>query len=69
MSTTFVYNTVEDNAVEEELELVFGVFIDGTLNNKDNTDMRNKYARDPKSNIQNEYIFINYDRYNKIYNK
>ncbi len=69
MSTTFVYNTVEDNAVEEELELVFGVFIDGTLNNKDNTDMRNKYARDPKSNIQNEFTFINYDLYNKIYNK
>ena len=38
MSTTFVYNTGEAEAGKDELELVFGVFIDGTLNNKDNTD-------------------------------
>ena len=30
---------------KKELRLTFGVFIDGTLNNKDNTDLRNKYAR------------------------
>ena len=42
MSTTYVYNTGEYKTEEENLELVFGVFIDGALNNKDNTNFRNK---------------------------
>ena len=42
MSTTFVYNTGQVETIKEELELVFGVFIDGSLNNKDNTNFRNK---------------------------
>lgn len=50
MSTTFVYNTGEYKTENENLELVFGVFIDGTLNNKDNTDLRNKHARGSETN-------------------
>jgi hypothetical protein len=34
MSTTFVYNSGEDEAVEEELELVFGVFKNGNMTDK-----------------------------------
>ncbi len=50
MSTTYVYNTGEYKTESENLELVFGVFIDGTLNNKDNTDLRNKHARGSATN-------------------
>jgi hypothetical protein len=42
MSTTFVYNAGDYKSEEDHLELTFGVFIDGTLNNKDNTDLRIK---------------------------
>ena len=69
MGQAYVYNTGKTEVSIEELEVTFGAFIDSTLNNKDNTDMLNKQARDPKSNIQNKFTFINYDRYNKIYNK
>lgn len=46
MGQTFVYNTgsSEDDKKKDELRLEYGVFIDGTLNNKDNTDLRVKYA-------------------------
>lgn len=56
MSTTFVYNSGEDEAVEEELELVFGVFIDGTLNNKYNTDLRTKHGRTQEDGSVNEKL-------------
>lgn len=47
MGKTFVYNTgtSKDEEKQDELRLTFGIFIDGTLNNKDNTDMRNKHSR------------------------
>ncbi|WP_202703513.1 phospholipase effector Tle1 domain-containing protein [Flavobacterium sp. UGB4466] len=47
MGKTFVYNTgaAADDIKKEELRLTFGIFIDGTLNNKTNTDMRNKHSR------------------------
>ncbi|WP_264530579.1 phospholipase effector Tle1 domain-containing protein [Flavobacterium sp. N502540] len=47
MGKTFVYNTgsSKDEEKQEELRLTFGIFIDGTLNNKTNTDMRNKHSR------------------------
>jgi hypothetical protein len=47
MGKSFVYNTgsSSDDKREDEIRLEFGVFIDGTLNNKDNTDLRNKYSR------------------------
>ena len=47
MGKSFVYNTgaSSDDKKEDEIHLEFGVFIDGTLNNKDNTDLRNKYSR------------------------
>lgn len=38
MGNRFVYNTGEAKAKKNEIDLVFGVFIDGTLNNKTNTD-------------------------------
>jgi hypothetical protein len=47
MGKTFVYNTgaSKDDLKKDELHLSFGIFIDGTLNNKNNTDMRNKHSR------------------------
>ena len=42
MGQTFVYNQGKDDLKKEDMQLTFGVFIDGTLYNKDNTDMRNK---------------------------
>jgi Uncharacterized alpha/beta hydrolase domain (DUF2235) len=45
MGQTFVYNTgsSKDDIAEDEIELKFGVFIDGTLNNKTNTEKRVQY--------------------------
>lgn len=45
MGKSFVYNTgaSDDDKKENEIRLEFGVFIDGTLNNKDNTALREKY--------------------------
>jgi hypothetical protein len=42
MGKSFVYNTgsAEDDKKEDELRFTFGVFIDGTLNNKENTKLR-----------------------------
>ena len=45
MGQTFVYNTGEDKPPKQELHLNFGVFIDGTLNNLENTKLRNQYGR------------------------
>jgi hypothetical protein len=45
MGQTFVYNTgsSEDDILDDEIQLKFGVFIDGTLNNKTNTEKRIQY--------------------------
>lgn len=56
MGKSFVYNTGESRAPEEELELSFGVFIDGTLNNKTNTELRRKYRNGGVENITDEQI-------------
>lgn len=42
MSTTYVYNTGEDNSEDKFQQLEFGVFLDGTLNNRRNTEIRKK---------------------------
>lgn len=42
MGQAYVYNAGKTEVPIEELEVTFGVFIDGTLNNKDNTNFRNK---------------------------
>jgi hypothetical protein len=42
MAQTFVYNTGKAEVPDEEIEVTFGVFIDGTLNNKANTKLRYK---------------------------
>lgn len=56
MGKSFVYNTGESKIPEEELELTFGVFIDGTLNNKTNTELRRKYRNDGVENLSDEQI-------------
>ena len=45
MGKSFVYNTgsSEEDVPKKHLELSFGVFIDGTLNNKTNTELRRNY--------------------------
>ncbi len=40
MGQTFVYNTGKAEVEEKHFEVEFGVFIDGTLNNKDNSRVR-----------------------------
>ncbi|MBS7253673.1 phospholipase effector Tle1 domain-containing protein [Flavobacterium branchiicola] len=57
MGKTFVYNTgaSKDDIKKDELHLTFGIFIDGTLNNKDNTDMRNKHSRGVDKNGKVDY--------------
>ncbi|WP_316633162.1 DUF2235 domain-containing protein [uncultured Flavobacterium sp.] len=57
MGKTFVYNTgaSKDEEKQDELPLTFGIFIDGTLNNKDNTDMRNKHSRGIDKNGKIDY--------------
>ena len=42
MGQTYVYNTGKAEVVKEEIEVTFGIFIDGTLNNKANTKLRYK---------------------------
>jgi hypothetical protein len=51
MGKAFVYNTgsAEDDKKDDELRLTFGVFIDGTLNNKRNTQLR-RYSRNETEN-------------------
>ncbi|KQB37455.1 T6SS phospholipase effector Tle1-like catalytic domain-containing protein [Flavobacterium aquidurense] len=57
MGKTFVYNTGagKDEEKQDELPLTFGIFIDGTLNNKENTDMRNKHSRGIDKNGKVDY--------------
>lgn len=56
MGKSFVYNTGESKGPEEELEMTFGVFIDGTLNNKTNTELRRKYRNGGVENLTDEQI-------------
>lgn len=59
MGQTFVYNSGKEDFKRDELQFEFGVFIDGTLNNKDNTDMRTRFSRvgeDPDNPRSNKEI-------------
>lgn len=58
MGYSFVYNdgASDDDKKEDELRFEFGVFIDGTLNNKKNTETR-KTVR----NETNEYVIVDAD--------
>jgi hypothetical protein len=58
MGKSFVYNTgsAEDDIKDNELPINYGIFIDGTLNNKDNTDLRTKYARTDKNKKVNNTL-------------
>ena len=56
MGNSFVYNTGEAKAKKNEIDLVFGVFIDGTLNNKTNTDLRRLYRNNGNENLSDERI-------------
>jgi hypothetical protein len=53
MGKSFVYNTgsAEDDKKADELRFDFGVFIDGTLNNKENTRLRRKYRNEDENSI------------------
>ena len=73
MGKSFVYNTgsSEDLKPTEEFHLNFGIFIDGTLNNMYNTDLRTKHARgglaNPNWNLSNKEIEDrDADRYEKL---
>jgi cytoskeletal protein CcmA (bactofilin family) len=65
MGQTFVYNFGEAEIDKKKIEVTFGVFIDGTLNNKDNTDMRNVHARGAKKSDEDGYNNIDYSKSNK----
>jgi hypothetical protein len=78
MGKTFVYNTgaSKDEEKQDELRLTFGIFIDGTLNNKNNTDMRNKHSRGMDAEGKIDYSKGNdklesedEEKYNNIKNK
>jgi hypothetical protein len=61
MGKSFVFNTgtSEDEIKKEEIHLTFGVFIDGTLNNMQNTKLRKLY-RDKKfmnNEKRDDYLF------------
>lgn len=56
MGKSFVYNTGESRAAEEQLEFTFGVFIDGTLNNKTNTELRRKYRNGGVENLTDDQM-------------
>lgn len=65
MGQTFVYNLGKEELKRDELQFTFGVFIDGTLNNKDNTDMHNVHARGAKKSEEDGYTDIDYSKSNK----
>lgn len=69
MGKSFVYNTGESKAPEEELELTFGVFIDGTLNNKTNTELRRKYRNGGVENLTDDQISESVKRDEEAYKK
>jgi hypothetical protein len=56
--SAFVYNdgSGKDDIKDNELPLNYGIFIDGTLNNKDNTDLRTEYARKNKDGSINKKL-------------
>jgi hypothetical protein len=53
MGKSFVYNTgsAEDSKKDDELWFDYGVFIDDTLNNKENTRLRRKYRNEDENKI------------------
>ncbi|WP_190304420.1 hypothetical protein [Flavobacterium branchiophilum] len=56
MGKSFVYNTgsSDDDKKKNDINMEFGVFIDGTLNNKDNTALREKYDGKNKNSLINK---------------
>ncbi|OXE96393.1 phospholipase effector Tle1 domain-containing protein, partial [Flavobacterium araucananum] len=76
MGKTFVYNTgaSKDEVKKDDLHLIFGVFIDGTLNNKNNTDMRTVHSRTVKGKVDyskgnDKLESEDEEKYNNIKNK
>ncbi len=75
MGQTYVYNIGKAEVSDEEIELTFGVFIDGTLNNKTNKEMRDKHSRTNKDgNVNTELTNDQIEKkdeeeYNKIKSK
>ncbi|WP_306349963.1 phospholipase effector Tle1 domain-containing protein [Flavobacterium sp. '19STA2R22 D10 B1'] len=54
MATTFVYNTGEPQKAAEDLHLTFGLFFDGTLNNRENSRLRKKFRNEGRESITDE---------------
>ena len=69
MGKSFVYNTGESRASDEELEFTFGVFIDGTLNNKTNTELRRLYRNGGVENLTDEQIAASVERDEAAYKR
>ena len=62
MGQTFVYNFGEKEIGKDEIEVTFGVFIDGTLNNKTNKELRDVHGRGgTKNEATGEITGINKD--------
>jgi hypothetical protein len=57
MGKSFVYNlgSTEDDKKDDELRSEFGVFIDGTLNNKKNTELRRKYRKEDEKSAPTKF--------------
>lgn len=45
MGKTFVYNAGKEETPKDEIWKEYGLFFDGTLNNKDNTELRGKVEK------------------------
>lgn len=58
MGKSIVYNTgsSQESVLKKNAELSFGVFIDGTLNNKKNTELRRKYRNGGVENLTDKEI-------------
>lgn len=52
----FAYNDGESKKIAKNIELEFGIFIDGTLNNKTNTENRIKYRNKGKEELTDPQI-------------
>jgi len=60
MGSAFVYNDGATKKADDELNLTFGIFFDGTLNNKNGTDLRIKYrnqGQDPASGKEAKSVY------------
>ena len=58
MGKTFVYNTGKEEVPANEIWKEFGLFFDGTLNNKDNTELREKVQNNTATTLELEVLLV-----------